>query len=131
MPKKIAHPASVIWLAGCVFLLLAIGSALADDGDPEIEFLLQAVAQSEHQFLRNGEAHAGPEAAAHLRKKYEYRRDDIDGPEAFIAQAANGSWLSGEPYRVQLADGSTELTRDWLTARLAEYRQRPQSADVR
>jgi hypothetical protein len=109
---------------------LAAGLALADD-DPEIEYLLETVAQSEHSFLRNGEAHDGPEAAGHLRKKYEYRSDDIDGAEAFIEQAASGSWLSGEPYRVQMADGSTELTRDWLSARLAEYRQRRQSADAR
>ena len=46
-------------------------------------------------------------------------------------QAASGSWLTGEPYRVQMADGSTELTRDWLAARLAEYRQRQRSGDAR
>jgi hypothetical protein len=127
MPTRPGYP-NLICFVFCLSCLLACGLALAAD-DPEIEYLLQAVAHSEHSFLRNGEAHDGPEAAAHLRKKYEYRRDDIDGAEAFIAQAASGSWLSGEPYRVQLADGSTELTRDWLSARLAEYRQRSETAD--
>lgn len=122
-PNLILAAFSLSWL-------LVGGLALAAD-DPEIEHLLKLVAQSEHQFLRNGEAHAGSEAADHLRKKYDYRSDDIDGAEAFIEQAASGSWLSGEPYRVQMADGSTELTRDWLSARLAEYRQRRRSGDAR
>lgn len=128
MPE--CHNPTLISLAFCLLFLLAGGLAVADD-DPEIEYLLDTVAQSEHSFLRNGEAHAGPEAAEHLRKKYQYRSDDIDGAEAFIEQAASGSWLSGEPYRVKMSDGSTELTRDWLSARLAEYRRRRQSGDAR
>ncbi len=129
MPNRPRYP-TLILFAFCLSCFLAGGLALAAD-DAEIEFLLQTVAQSEHQFLRNGEAHAGPEAADHLRKKYEYRRDGIDGAEAFIEQAASGSWLSGEPYRVQLADGSTELTQNWLRARLAEYRQSQAVGDAR
>ena len=129
MFKKYHYP-NLFSSTFCLSWLLVAGLALAAD-DPEIEYLLDTVAQSEHQFLRNGEAHAGPEAADHLRKKYEYRSDDIDGAEAFIEQAASGSWLSGQPYRVQMADGNSELTRDWLSARLAEYRQRGQSRDAR
>ena len=128
MQKRPRHPTLILFVC-YLSCLLAGGLALAAD-DPEIEYLLETVAQSEHQFMRNGEAHAGPEAADHLRKKYEYRSDEIDGAEAFIEQAASGSWLSGEPYRVQMSDGGTELTRVWLSARLAEFRQRRQSGDA-
>lgn len=127
-PRFGTHPSSLIL---GLFWLLGSPLAPAAGTDPEIEFLLQSVAESEYRFLRNGEAHAGPEAADHLRKKYEYRRDRIGSAEAFIDQIASGSWLSGEPYRVQKPDGGTELTRDWLRARLAEYRRRPEQGDAR
>ena len=40
------------------------------------------------------------------------------GVEEFIDGVASRSWLSGQPYRVRLADGRELPARDWLRAEL-------------
>ena len=105
-----------------VVLLFGAAAGAGQHAD-EIEYLIGVVAQSDHRFLRNGEYHRGPEAADHLRKKYEYSQGDIHSADEFIEQVASGSWLSGAPYKVELAGGGTRLTRDWLTDQLASYRR--------
>lgn len=87
-----------------------------------IEFLIASVAQSDLTFVRNGKRYTGPEAAEHMRKKYDYFDDDIASAEDFIRLAATRSLLSGKPYFVILADGTRAQTADWLGARLNEYR---------
>lgn len=102
-------------------LLLTVGTAWAGD-DPEIEFLLTAVEQSDCTFIRNDKSHSAGEAADHLRMKYRRGRWAVDNAEQFISRIASKSTLSGTPYRVQCAQDEAELTGDWLAERLAEYR---------
>jgi hypothetical protein len=87
-----------------------------------IDFLIASVAQSDLTFVRNGKRYAGPEAAEHMRKKYDYFDDDIVSAEDFIRLAATRSLLSGKPYFVILADGTRAKTADWLGSRLNDYR---------
>jgi hypothetical protein len=102
-------------------LVLMVGTAWAGD-DPEIEFLLTAVGQSDCTFIRNDKPHSAEKAADHLRMKYRRGRWAVDNAEEFIIRIASKSTMSGNPYRVQCAQDEPELTSDWLTDRLARYR---------
>jgi len=103
-------------------LALVIAAASAEQAETEIAYLIRSVAESDYRFVRNGESYPGPEAAEHLRKKYQYRADRIHSAEDFIDSVASGSWLSGEPYQVITASGQVLATGDWLSRRLTEYR---------
>ena len=111
-------------LLGLAFAV-AVAAAAAGEAETEIAYLIRSVAESDYQFVRNGDSYPGPEAAEHLRKKYEYRADRIHSAQDFIDSVASGSWLSGEPYQVITDSGQVVPTRDWLSQRLAEYRARP------
>lgn len=102
-------------------MLFWLSPAFAGE-DQEIEFLLTAVEQSNCTFIRNDKPHPADEAADHLRMKYGRARWAVDNAEEFIDRIASKSTLSGDPYRVQCDGAEPELTRTWLTARLAEYR---------
>ncbi len=86
-----------------------------------IEYLLDSVAASDLQFMRNGEAHAGAEAAEHMRRKYKHFEDRIQSADDFIDLAATKSMLSGKKYTVRTANGEMAMA-DWLRAVLTDYR---------
>jgi hypothetical protein len=86
-----------------------------------IEHLLGSVAASDLQFMRNGKAHTGAEAADHMRRKYNHFDDRIQSADDFIDLAATKSMMSGKKYTVRTADGDM-ATADWLRAVLADYR---------
>jgi hypothetical protein len=90
----------------------------------EIEYLLDRVSRSEHTFVRNGDDHSGPEAASHMRRKYEHflKKGRIGDTEDFIDLAGTESLMSGKPYMVRLTDGHELRTAEWLRAELAAYR---------
>ena len=91
-----------------------------------IERLIRHVAaQRGLQFIRNGEVHDATGAAAHLRAKLERAGDRVQGVDAFIDGVASRSWLSGQPYRVRLADGRELAARDWLRTELIRLETGP------
>ena len=100
--------------------LSAAESALQSESAAVIEYLLDSVAASDLQFMRNGKAHTGTEAAEHMRRKYEHFEDRIQSADDFIDLAATKSMLSGKKYSVRAADGEM-ATADWLRAVLADY----------
>jgi len=108
----------------CLGLAFVLAAAAAGKAEIEIDYLIRCVAESDYRFVRNGESYPGPEAAKHLRKKYEYRADRVHGAEDFIDSVASGSWLSGQPYQVITESGRVMETRDWLSHLLAQYRAR-------
>ncbi len=83
-----------------------------------VKYLMDQVARSQLTFVRNGKPHTGPEAAEHMRRKYEHFRKDIHTPEDFIRLAATKSLLSGKPYTVVATEGEKIPTADWLRAAL-------------
>jgi len=95
-------------------------TALQSDSAAAIEHLLDSVAASDLQFVRNGKAHTGAEAAKHMRRKYKHFDDRIQSADDFIDLAATKSMLSGKKYSVHTADGEM-ATADWLRAVLADY----------
>ena len=86
-----------------------------------IEYLLDSVAASDLQFMRNGKAHTGAKAAEHMRRKYEHFNDRIQSADDFIDLAATKSTISGKQYTVRTADGEM-ATADWLRSILTDYR---------
>jgi len=108
-----------------VLLLLLAGSiatALADTtADEEIRALIQAVADSECEFNRNGALHTAEAAAEHLELKYSRGKRYADSAEAFIERLASKSSWSGKPYQM-ICDGEVKPAGDWLTSTLATIR---------
>ena len=96
-------------------------SAAQSESAAAIEYLLDSVAASDLQFMRNGKAHTGAEAAEHMHRKYKHFDDRIQSADDFIDLAATKSMLSGKKYTVRTADGEM-ATADWLRAVLADYR---------
>ncbi len=99
----------------------AAESAAQSESAAAIEYLLGSVAASDLQFMRNGKAHTGAEAAEHMRRKYKHFDDRIQSADDFIDLAATKSMLSGKKYTVRTADVEM-ATADWLRAALADYR---------
>jgi hypothetical protein len=109
-------------------LLLAMGRVLAaaekgSEVSAAVEHLLAAVAKSDAKFVRNGDEHAGKDAAAHMRKKYNHFKKKIKTPEDFIELCATKSKLSEKPYQIKTADGTLVASKDWMLARLEEWRK--------
>lgn len=95
----------------------------------EIEHLLVFLENSGCQFNRNGSWHSAAEAAAHIRKKYNYLsgRNMLTDAESFIKKAASESSISGKPYLVK-CDGQPDVNSAlWFEKELAAYRAANQS----
>ena len=106
------------------FALIAgfIATAHAEaDADTEIHALIQAVAESDCEFERNGSLHSPKAAAEHLELKYARGKRYADSAEAFIDRLASKSSWSGKPYQM-ICDEQTQPTGDWLTATLEDIR---------
>lgn len=89
----------------------------------EIEFLIAVVTQSECTFNRNGNDYRGSEAIEHIKKKYDYFKDDIKNTKDFIKYAATKSELSGRKYTVTCEGEATDNLDNWLSEQLREFRQ--------
>ncbi len=89
----------------------------------EVEHLLQYVELSDCVIDRNGTQHPGKEAVAHIQKKYDYFRDQIQSTDDFVEYPATRSTLSGKLYRVS-CDDKAMTTKEWLFEELRVYRAR-------
>jgi hypothetical protein len=81
-----------------------------------IESLLRRIAAAQVTFVREGKDYTPAEAAAHLRRKYEAAKDKVTTLEAFIADVASRSSLTGNAYSIKHADGSSQSAEAWLRA---------------
>ena len=109
-------------LAGSFLAVSA--KAPASDTDMEIEYLLSVVAQSDCTFVRNGDAHSGQEAVAHMRKKFDHFSKRITSAESFIEYSATKSLVSGKNYSVDCPGYDPQPTGQWLLEKLDAYRKR-------
>jgi len=105
-------------------LVLVQPTLAADDASStrEINYLLEFVANSGCTFIRNGDDHASPQAADHLRLKYSRGKRYVNSAEQFIDRLATESSWSGDPYTVN-CQGSSQTSAQWLYRALADYRQ--------
>jgi len=93
----------------------------------EVLSLLERLTDSACQFYRNGSWYKGSEAAAHLRRKFDYiaRRRTLESTEAFIELGASASSFSGRAYQVRCAPAEPQASQAWLLEQLAQLRQTP------
>jgi Family of unknown function (DUF5329) len=112
-----------LWpLVGAVLLAsLAIGAEAPEQG--AIDHLLQFVETSRCTFLRNGVEYNSKSAVNHIKKKYDYFKNQIRTAEDFIALAATKSELSGRPYFVRCEKAKEVPTATWLHEELQQYRK--------
>lgn len=91
----------------------------------EIEHLLVFLENSGCQFNRNGSWHSAAEAAAHIRKKYNYlaRKKMLTDTESFIKKAATESSISGKPYIVKCEGQADINSAFWFEKELAAHRE--------
>jgi hypothetical protein len=116
-----------IALFAVLLMLLTAAAGAARQPMPlqlTIDHLLDYVSQSGLTFMRNGKSYTAPEAAGHMRRKYEHFQDDIGSAEDFIRLCATRSLMSGKPYTLVGKDGRELATADWLSRELLEYRSK-------
>ena len=99
--------------------------AMSDTMEGEIDYLLESIAQSQCDFVRNDKTHSAVDAADHLRRKFKRGRRYVKSTEHFIDRIASESSWTGKPYLVICDEGGSQPSRDWLYRKLAEYRQGP------
>jgi len=111
------------WLVAC-----CAGAALADPTPAEsarINQLIAVVAQrTDIRFVRNGKAYTSEQAAEFLRGKLKWRLEKVMTVQDFIEQIGTRSTTSGDIYRVQLADGLTMSSAEFLQRELLRIDKR-------
>ena len=88
----------------------------------EVDHLFAFVKSTQCKIKRNFSYHSGKEAADHMKKKYDYFRDEIKNTEDFIRLSATKSLLTGKSYKVKCADADLLETNRWLTTELKVFR---------
>ena len=105
------------------FFCAALAAPLFAAGiNEEIDHLLQFVEHTQCQYERNGKMHSGREAAEHIKKKYNYFKNDIQSAERFIELSATKSTLSGKFYLVHCPGHPPIRSQLWLLRELENYR---------
>ena len=108
-----------------LLLLLVCMPALADTAS-EIKHLMNYVKKTECTYIRNGSEHSGADAAAHIRKKYDYfnNKGKIKTAEDFIRLSATESTISGRKYMIQCPGQPKVESGKWLLKELKHYRSK-------
>lgn len=88
----------------------------------EVEYLLEFVQNSRCVINRNGTDYPAEKGVAHIKKKYDYFRDDINSTEDFITYSATKSTMSGKDYSVTCPGRETIRAQDWLLEVLLKLR---------
>jgi len=116
----------IVFIPKILFILfLSLTSLVRADVPPgqakEVVHLLDFVQNSHCIINRNGTDYPAEKGVAHIKKKYDYFRDDIKTTEDFIEYSATKSTMSGNYYTVTCADNETIRTRDWLREELKRF----------
>ncbi len=112
-------------------LVAFAGKALARESieQKKIDYLVHVIADLKGaHFIRNGVSYDAAKAAEHLLHKLKFAGDRIGTAEQFIAEVGTGSSLSGKKYLIELEDGRTVESAEFLRRKLAEY---PQAASAK
>lgn len=110
-------------LASVVSIPLSLYAEAAESSlDSEISYLLEKIETTECTFNRNGSRHQGAEAVAHIQRKYDYYRDDIDSAEDFIRLSASKSTMTRRAYTIECQGLEPMKSEQWLLQHLQDYR---------
>ncbi|RIJ36916.1 DUF5329 family protein [Pontibacter oryzae] len=89
--------------------------------EQKVNYLIQYIAKMENAtFIRNGSEHTCKQAAEHLESKWEKHKDDVKTANGFVEELASRSGLTGEPYKIRFADGTTKTTNQVLLKALQQ-----------
>jgi hypothetical protein len=105
-------------------LLSAAGTAYARDPAEvaKIQHLIASVETLEGaKFIRNGHEYDAKAAADHLRLKLRTAGEEVKTADDFIRLCGSQSSLSGEKYRIRLADGTTVDSEVFFRTRLKSF----------
>ena len=116
---------AIVTIAVMALLSMDARSDVPDADRHEVLHLLEYLRNSDCAMERNGKKHDSEDAYSHVKRKYEYFRDEIRTSEDFIEYSASKSTMSGKFYRIFCENESAVLTRDWLLEELHDYRERP------
>jgi len=105
-------------------LLLVAPGSYAEDVPTEIDYLLTTVGSSNCEFIRNGKRHSAENAEDHLRMKYRRGKRYAPTTEAFIERLASKSSMSKKLYEIDCPGEDVVPSGEWLSYRLAEYRDK-------
>jgi len=133
MPRRhAARMNRLLRLAALLLLaLLPLLASAKTAPSPDIERLIQRVEHAQGVvFIRNGSEHTAAEAAAHLRRKLGAAHGRITTAEQFIDVLGTKSSMTGQVYRVRLANGRTIDSAVWLRQLLREVRPQPPRASA-
>jgi hypothetical protein len=117
-----------------VLLSLVAARALAQDSSEtaKIQYLIGCVEALEGaKFIRNGSVHDARTASDHLRLKFKAAGKKVKTAEDFITFCASKSSITGEPYWVRFAEGTTVKSEVFFRNKLktwAAVRARGQEA---
>jgi len=106
-----------------LLITLLVLPAFADTAS-EIDHLLNYVKKTECAYIRNGTEHKGADAVAHIKKKYNYFKDEIKTAEDFIRLSATKSTMSGRKYMIQCPGEPKIESGKWLLEELKRYRSK-------
>jgi hypothetical protein len=106
-----------------LFFVLSLHGQWVTANPAEINHLLHFVEHTQCQYERNGTQHNGVDAVAHIKKKYDYYKDDIKTTEDFIKLSATKSTMSGKAYQVHCPNKKAITSEQWLLDELATFRK--------
>lgn len=85
----------------------------------KIESLILSIQQLKNAiFIRNGSEYSAEKAAEHLRLKWKNAGARVKTAEDFIVYCATKSSVSGEKYKIRLADGQVVDSEVFLREKL-------------
>lgn len=102
---------------------LALPPASKEVERTRIEYLLERIAKSPYNFIRNGTQHSGKRAQIHLRWKYLRNQKKAATAEQFINDIATRSKISGEKYLVVLPDKRRIPLQNFLVHELHSFNE--------
>jgi hypothetical protein len=113
-----------IFLAALVLLLVVRAYAQDSREAAKIRYLLESVEGLEGaKFIRNGKAYDARSASNHLRLKLKNAGDRVRTAEDFIKFCGSKSSMTGVPYLIKLADGTTVKAEEFFRKKLMAFAQ--------
>lgn len=89
--------------------------------EKKIYQIITRVEESKLVFIRNGDEHAAREAAAHIKRKYEFAIRSPFTPskknwtlDFFIKEIASKSSSSGKAYKVRDSENKEQTMENWI-----------------
>jgi len=119
---KVAMVRALVFLSLLLLGSVSLAHASTDirSEQEKIAYLLNVVGDSKVIFIRNGVEYPGKEARAHLQMKLDAAGGAIQTVDDFITILASHSSMTGQPYYIELPDGTMIESEKWLRDKLAE-----------